>query len=82
MKKDKLLELYNKYNLEKDDFFKHQHFTILTRQGIDKIQAIEQIYIDYEVIKCETNFAVMKATAIKDDKKIQTFGVFYKSKKL
>lgn len=78
MKKDKLLELYNKYNLEKDDFFKHQHFTILTRQGIDKIQAIEQIYIDYEVIKCETNFAVMKATAIKDDKKIQTFGSAYK----
>lgn len=78
MKKDKLLELYNKYNLQKDDFFKHQHYTIITRQGIDKIQAIEQIYIDYEVIKCETNFAVMKALAIKDDKKIQTFGSAYK----
>ncbi len=78
MKKDKLLELYNKYNLQKDDFFKHQHYTIITRQGIDKIQAIEQIYIDYEVIKCETNFSVMKALAIKDDKKIQTFGSAYK----
>jgi|TARA_B110001452_G_scaffold116703_1_gene96814 hypothetical protein len=78
MKKDKLLELYNKYDLQKDDFFKHQHYTIITRQGIDKIQAIEQIYIDYEVIKCETNFAVMKALAIKDDKKIQTFGSAYK----
>ena len=78
MKKDKLLELYNKYDLQKDDFFKHQHYTIITRQGIDKIQAIEQIYIDYEVIKCETNLAVMKALAIKDDKKIQTFGSAYK----
>jgi len=78
MKKDKLLELYNKYDLSKDDFFKHQHYTIITRQGIDKIQAIEQIYIDYEVIKCETNFAVFKAIAKKDDKKIQTFGSAYK----
>lgn len=78
MKKDKLLELYNKYNLTKDDFFKHQHYTIITRQGIDKIQAIEQIYIDYEVIKCETNFAVFKAVAKKEDKKIQTFGSAYK----
>ena len=78
MKKDKLLELYNKYNLTKDDFFKHQHYTIITRQGIDKIQAIEQIYIDYEVIKCETNFAVFKAIAKKEDKKIQTFGSAYK----
>jgi len=78
MKKDKLLELYNKYDLQKDDFFKHQHYTIITRQGIDKIQAIEQIFIDYEVIKCETNFAVFKANASKQDKKIQTFGSAYK----
>lgn len=78
MKKDKLLELYKKYDLSKEDFFKHQHYTIITRQGIDKIQAIEQIYIDYEVIKCETNFAVFKAVAEKEGKKIQTFGSAFK----
>ena len=55
-------------------FFKHQHYTIITRQGIDKIQAIEQISIDYEVIRCETNFAVFKAIATKNNKKIITFG--------
>ena len=28
MNKEKLTELYKKYNLTKDDFFKHQHYTI------------------------------------------------------
>jgi hypothetical protein len=74
MNKDKLMELYNKYNLDKTDFFKHQHYTIITRQGIDKIQAHEQMNVAYEVIRCETNFAVFKASAEKDGKKIETFG--------
>ena len=74
MNRDKLKELYEKYNLAKEDFFKHQHYTIITRQGIDKIQALEQIDVHYEVIKCEPNFAVFKAYAQKDGKSIQTFG--------
>ena len=60
MQRSKLVDLYKKYDLKEEDFFTHQHYTIITRQGIDKIQAIEQIFIDYEVIKCETNFAVFK----------------------
>tara|TARA_R110000796_G_scaffold10042_3_gene33685 strand:- start:10196 stop:10609 length:414 start_codon:yes stop_codon:yes gene_type:complete len=74
MNKDKLMELYKKYNLTKDDFFKHQHYTIVTRQGVDKIQAIEKIFISYEVIKCEPTFAVFKAIASKENSKIETFG--------
>ena len=74
MNKEKLRELYNKYNLDKDDFFKHQHYTIITRQGIDKIQAIEQMRVNYEVIKCEPKFAVFKALATKNGKSIETFG--------
>jgi len=74
MNRDKLLELYKKYDLTKDDVFKHQHYVIITRTGIDKIQGIEQIDINYEVINCEPNFAVMKAIAEKEGKKIQTFG--------
>jgi hypothetical protein len=54
MKTDKLKELYLKYELTPEDVYKHQHYTIITRQGIDKIQAKEQIYVDYEVIRCET----------------------------
>ena len=74
MNRDKLKELYNKYNLSKNDFFKHQHYTIITRQGIDKIQALEQMTVNYEVIKCEPNFAVFKALAEKEGKRIETFG--------
>ena len=74
MNKDKLIELYKKYGLTKDDVFKHQHYVIITRQGIDKIQAVEQMYVSYEVIQCEPNFAVFKAKAQKDGKMIETFG--------
>lgn len=74
MNKEKLKELYEKYKLEKSDFFKHQHYTIITRQGIDKIMAIEQMSVNYEVIRCEPNYAVFKALASKDGKSIETFG--------
>jgi hypothetical protein len=74
MNRDRLSELYKKYNLTKDDFFKHQHYIILTRQGIEKIQAIENIKVTYEVITCVTNFCVFKATAEKKGKQIETFG--------
>ena len=74
MNKEKLKQLYDKYNLTKEDFFKHQHYTIITRQGIDKIQAIEQMRVNYEVIRCEPNFAVFKAIATKNGKTIETFG--------
>tara|TARA_R110002111_G_scaffold258195_1_gene327112 strand:+ start:277 stop:669 length:393 start_codon:yes stop_codon:yes gene_type:complete len=76
METEALKEKYIKYNLTKDDVFKHQHYIILTRSGIDKIQAIEGIEIDYEVIKCEKDFCVVKAHAKKEDNEafIQTFG--------
>ena len=74
MKRDEIAVLYKKYELTQDDVFKHKHYLIITRQGIDKIQAKEKIFIDYEVIKCEENFAVVKANASKEDAKIQTFG--------
>ncbi len=78
MNKQKLKDLYKKYNLTKEDFFKHQHYTIITRQGIDKIQALEQMSVNYEVIRCEPNYAVFKAIASKDDKRIETFGSAFK----
>ena len=74
MNKDKLTVLYRKYELDKTDVYKHQHYLIITRSGIDKIQAKEAIFIDYEVINCESNFCVVKANASKEGAKIQTFG--------
>jgi hypothetical protein len=76
MDRTKLTELYKKYELTKEDVFKHQHYLIITRSGIDKIQAIEGIKINYEVIRCETNFAVVKAIT----KDLQTFGSAIKGK--
>jgi hypothetical protein len=74
MNREKLAELYKKYELTADDVYKHQHYLIITRSGIDKIQAKEKIFIDYEVINCEPKFCVVKANAQKQDAKIQTFG--------
>ena len=74
MKTELLKEKYIKYSLTKDDVFKHQHYIIITRSGIDKIQALEKIHIDYDVIKCEKDFCVVKANARKEGAFIQTFG--------
>ena len=74
MKTELLKELYQKYSLTKDDVFKHQHYIIITRSGVDKIQASEQMVVNYEVIQCEPNFAVVKANAKKGDAYIETFG--------
>tara|TARA_R100001443_G_scaffold18073_1_gene28736 strand:+ start:701 stop:1081 length:381 start_codon:yes stop_codon:yes gene_type:complete len=74
MKTEKIREKYEYYGLEKEDVFRHQHYIIITRSGIEKIQALENIRIRYEVVKCESNFAAVKATAIKDEITLETFG--------
>ena len=74
MKTEKLKELYIKYELTKDDVFKHQHYVIITRSGIDKIQAKSNISINYDVVNCDPNFAVIKAYGSSGDTKIETFG--------
>jgi hypothetical protein len=74
MNREKLTELYKKYALTKEDIFKHKHYLIITRQGIDKIQAFEKININYDVIQCQKDFAVVKATATVRDYTVQTFG--------
>ena len=77
MNKEKLTVLYKKYDLTKDDIYKHAHYLIITRSGIDKVQAIENINISYESIKCEAEFCVVKAIAKKIQEPnivIETFG--------
>lgn len=70
-KKELLNKLYTDYSLTSEDVFKHQQgWVILTRSGIEKVQAQDKIIVRYEVIKCEADFAVFKA--ITD--KVETFG--------
>ena len=82
-KRDILNRLFVENNLTEEDVFKHQHYTIITRAGIDKIQANIDIKIEYNVIKCEPHFAVVKANAVTSVKnkeginvlkEIETFG--------
>jgi hypothetical protein len=80
MNKEKLTELYKKYNLTKDDVFKHQHYIIITRSGIDKIQAKAKINIKYDVIKCEKDYCVVKANGSHNELSIETFGSALKGK--
>lgn len=70
MNKEKLTVLYKKYELEKSDIFKHQHYLIITRSGIEKIQAVANIKVNFDVIKCEKDFCVIKAY----NEKLETFG--------
>ena len=77
---ERLKELYVYYNLNKEDVFKHQQFgfIIITRTGIEKIMAKEDIKLDYEVVRCERDFCAVKCTAtrISGEKivSIPTFG--------
>ena len=74
-KKELLNRLFVENNLTDEDVFKHQHYTIITRSGVEKIMANNKIYVDYKVIRCEPNFAVVKASGeITDEKFIETFG--------
>ena len=78
MNREKITVLYKKYELTKDDIFKHKFYLIVTRQGIDKIQAKEKIFISYDVVKCQPDFSAVKAMAKKGDIEIETFGSAYK----
>lgn len=74
-KQETLNRVFKENGLTSDDLFKHQHYTIITRSGIDKIQANLNIYISYEVIRCEPHFAVVKASAnLHEESAIETFG--------
>jgi len=70
MNKAKITELYKKYELTADDVFKHKHYLIITRSGIEKIMALGKIEVGYEVIRCEPDFVVIKAF----NGKLETFG--------
>lgn len=69
-----LTELYKENGLNIEDVYKHKFYTIITRSGIDKIQANKKIDVDYEVVNCERDFCVVKATAEHGGRTIQTFG--------
>jgi len=74
MNTERLKELYLEYGLDKNDVFKHQHYVILTRSGIEKIQAKAGITITYTTEVLEKDFAVIKSFATKGDVRLETYG--------
>jgi len=69
-----LIDKIKYYKLNQSDWFQHKHYTILTRTGIDKIQAIEKIQIRYEAVTSTPEFCVVKAIGTKSKLTIETFG--------
>ncbi len=76
MNAEKLNELYLNNGLTKEDYFAHKFYTIITRSGIDKIQANNNIEIDYDLVhnSPDNKCIIIKASAVCGDKKIQTYG--------
>lgn len=72
---ERLNELYKTYDLTAEDVFKSpQGWKIITRNGIDKIQAKAGIDISYEIEMLQPDFVVIKAKGQSGGKKIETFG--------
>ena len=72
----KLNELYKANGLTENDIFKHKFYTIISRGGIDKIQANNSIDISYELLhnSPDNKCIIIKATATVGEQTIQTFG--------
>ena len=75
-KQDILNRLFKENNLTEEDVFKHKFYNIITRSGIDKIQATNSIQIKYELIynSNDLKFIIIKATGTMGDQTIETFG--------
>lgn len=65
--KAEMKRLFEENGLTKDDIFTHNHYTIITRTGIEKIQAVNDIHIEYEILamNLDAKQIVIQATAWK-----------------
>lgn len=75
-RKEQLNKLFIDYNLHEEDTFKHQHYHIITRSGLEKIVAKARIKIVYNLkhYNPDTKTCVIQATGTLNDISIETFG--------
>lgn len=73
---ERLNALYKKFELTEDDYFKHHHYTIITRSGIDKIQVGSKIRIEYNLLYHSEDLkrVVIKAVGTTTDRYVESFG--------
>jgi len=69
-----LAQLYQECGLVASDVHQHNHYKIITRSGIEKIQFAKKITVNFDLVHCEQAFVVIKATGIMGDEVIETFG--------
>lgn len=73
-----LKKYMDRYELTGDHFFKHNHYTIITRAGVDKIQAKAGISVDYEHIpeQCSKDhkYFLIKATGTLGEVSLSSYG--------
>lgn len=75
MKQDNLLnKLYEECKLSITDTFKSNHFNIITRSGIEKIQYAKKIQVQFIPVAVTETFAAVKAIGLKGEQRIETFG--------
>ena len=75
--KQKLNRLYGEYNLSTDDVFKHKlGFAIITRTGIEKIQAGIGLNVTYDVVSMSDDHkcVVIKATGRMNETLVESYG--------
>lgn len=67
--------IFKKYKLDRNvHVFQSDDFTKITRQGIQNIQNQEGIQVKYELVHCDNNQAVVKASGYFEAISYETFG--------
>jgi hypothetical protein len=57
---DILNSLFKEYGLGQADVYKHKHFNLITRSGMEKVIAKSGIVYDMELVSGDSNHAIMK----------------------
>lgn len=71
-----LNDLFKKCNLTTEDVHKHKFYTIITRSGIEKVQAAYDIDVNYEIVNLSDDHkhCLIKAIGTMGESRTETFG--------
>lgn len=78
--RERLTEIFTSHGLTPEDVFVSNHFTIVTRTGIEKIQAVKGIEVEFVVESLDPEFVVIRAIGTMEDElhgithRVETFG--------
>ena len=75
-KSEVLNELFKKCNLTTEDVHKHKFYTIITRTGIEKVQAAFGIDVTYDIVNLSEDHkhCLIKAVGTMGDSRTETYG--------